>query len=36
MAVKLIFPMVVCIFPSIVAIMIGPAFISLYHALQKH
>jgi tight adherence protein C len=36
MAVKLIFPMVVCIFPSIVAIMIGPAFISLYHALQRH
>jgi tight adherence protein C len=36
MAVKLIFPMVVCIFPSIVAVMVGPAFISLYKALQRH
>ena len=36
MAVKLIFPMVTCIFPSIVAVMIGPAFLSLYRALKTH
>lgn len=36
MAVKLIFPMVICIFPSIVAVMIGPAFLSLYRALKAH
>lgn len=36
MAVKLIFPMVMFIFPSIVAIMVGPAFLSLYKALQRH
>jgi len=33
MAIKLIFPMILFIFPSAVMIMIGPAFMSLYRAL---
>jgi tight adherence protein C len=34
MAVKLIFPMVLFIFPAVVLVMAGPAFITLYHVLR--
>jgi len=34
MAIKLIFPMVVAIFPAVVLLMAGPAFISLYRATR--
>jgi len=34
MAVKLIFPMVVAIFPAVVLLMAGPAFIALYNATR--
>ncbi|CAN5422180.1 type II secretion system F family protein [soil metagenome] len=34
MAIKLIFPMVVAIFPAVVLLMAGPAFISLYKATR--
>ena len=34
MAIKLIFPMVVAIFPAVVMLMAGPAFISLYRATR--
>ncbi len=36
MAVKLIFPMVVAIFPAVVLLMAGPAFIALYHATRPN
>lgn len=34
MAIKLIFPMVIAIFPAVVLLMAGPAFISLYRATK--
>jgi tight adherence protein C len=34
MAVKLIFPMVMFIFPAVVMVMTGPAFMSLFHAMR--
>ncbi len=36
MAVKLIFPMVIAIFPAVVLLMAGPAFIALYHATRPN
>jgi tight adherence protein C len=35
MAVKLIFPMIVFIFPAVVMVMAGPAFMSLYRVLAS-
>lgn len=35
MAVKLVFPMVVAIFPAVVLLMAGPAFIALYNATRN-
>jgi len=34
MSVKLVFPMVAFIFPAVVMVMAGPAFISLYHTIR--
>jgi len=34
MAIKLIFPMVIAIFPAVVLLMAGPAFIALYRATR--
>jgi len=36
LAVKLIFPMVLFIFPAVVMVMAGPGFMMLYHALKAH
>lgn len=36
MSVKLIFPMVMCIFPAAIMVMAGPAFITLYHVLHRN
>ena len=34
MAIKLLFPMILFVFPPAVMVMVGPAFISLSHALR--
>ncbi len=35
MGLKLLFPLIFCIFPALLVVLMGPAFLSLWHALQS-
>ncbi len=35
MGLKLLFPLIFCIFPALLVVLVGPAFLSLWHSLQS-